>query len=331
MNQVPENQTGRAVADCIAIVGVGLLGASLGLALKRARLCQKVVGIGRAGSPSLAQALEMGAIDDGHTDAATGVAGAQIVILATNVGQFPTLMDQIRTALAAGTLVTDVGSTKKQVMRWAAKFLPKTVDFIGSHPMAGSEKRGSLAARADLYQNALCLLCPPPIRGRGACTPLRVGAALAKTEIFWQSIGMKTMQLPAQRHDQWVAAISHLPHAAALATVLAAARTPEAFPAIAGGFLDTTRVAGGDPTLWADIFLTNQQPVRKEIGELIRQLKNLQSAIARNDRAAILVLLERAHELRNSIAAQRAVASSEAPATGGLNPPPTADVAGRHL
>ncbi len=296
-----------AVAETIAIVGVGLLGASLGLAIKKAGLCGRVIGIGRADSPSLEQARRIGAIDEGFVDPAVGVAGAQMVVLAANVGQFPAIMDQLRPALAPGALVTDVGSTKMQVMRWAARHLPNTCDFIGSHPMAGSEKRGPLAARADLYQDALCLLCAPAVRGRGSATPSRISAAMQKVEALWKGIGMRTLQIDARGHDSWVAAISHLPHAVAVATVLAAARTPQAFPAIAGGFMDTTRVAGGDPAMWADIFLTNRGPARREITEMIRNLKKLQAAISGNDRPRVLDILQQARTLRADIAASRAV------------------------
>ncbi len=302
-----------AIAETIAIVGVGLLGASLGLAVKKAGLCGRVIGIGRADSPSLEQAKQIGAIDEGFVDPAAGAATAQIVVLAANVGQFPALMDQLRPALAPGALVTDVGSTKVRVMRWAARHLPDTCDFIGSHPMAGSEKRGPLAARADLYQNALCLLCAPVVRGRGNATPSRISAAIAKADALWRGIGMRTLQLDARQHDSWVAAISHLPHAVAVATVLAAARTPQAFPAIAGGFMDTTRVAGGDPAMWADIFLTNRGPARREITEMIRNLKKLQSAISSNDRARVLDILQQARTLRADIAASRAALNTRPP------------------
>lgn len=301
------------VAETIAIVGVGLLGASLGLAIKKAGLCGRVIGIGRAESPSLEQAKQIGAIDEGFVDAAAGASNAQIVVLAANVGQFPALMDQLRPALARGALVTDVGSTKMQVMRWAARHLPNSVDFIGSHPMAGSEKHGPLAARADLYQDALCLLCAPAVRGRGRATPARISVAMEKAEALWRGIGMRTLRLDARQHDSWVAAISHLPHAVAMGTVLAAARTPQAFPAIAGGFMDTTRVAGGDPTMWADIFLTNRGPVRREITEMIRNLKKLQAAISGNDRARVMELLEQARALRADIATSRSARTAGNP------------------
>ncbi len=311
------NQADPPLAACMAIAGVGLLGASLGLALKERKLCRRVIGIGRADSPSLAQAREIGAIDEGFTDP-QAAAEAQIVVLATNVGLFPDLMRRMGPVLAPGTLVTDVGSTKVQVMRWAARYLPAAVDFIGSHPMAGSEKRGPLAAKPDLFNNAICLLCPPPARGRGRGTPARIHAAMTRTQSMWRNIGMQTRQLPPEAHDAWVAAISHLPHAAAMAVVLSAARTPDAFPAVAGGFLDTTRIAGGDAAMWADIFLTNRGPVRREIGNIIRELKQLQAAIAGNDRPKVLAMLEQAREMRGRIAAARAAAklpAGDAPAS----------------
>ncbi len=291
--------------QCVTILGVGLLGASLGLAIKHHGLAVRVHGVGRAGSPSNQKALEIGSIDQAFTDAAVAVADSDLVILAANVGQFPALMTAIAPVLKRGALVTDVGSTKQQVMKWAGKLLPGTVDFIGSHPMAGSEKRGPENARADLYQEALCLICPPKLRGRGAFTGSRVAAGTEKIEKFWKAVGMRTRQLDAQQHDQWVALISHIPHAAACMTALVAGRNEEAGAAIAGGFVDTTRVASGDPAMWTDIFLTNRVEVNRNLGVAIQALRKLQSAIGRGDQQAVLEFLQMAKQRHESLLSRR--------------------------
>lgn len=289
----------------VTIIGVGLLGASLGLAIRQRGLARRVIGVGRPGSPSNQKALEMGAVDDILIDPAMAVVESQLVILATNVGQFPFLMEVMAPRLGKGAVVTDVGSTKRQVLKWAAKLLPGRVDFIGSHPMAGSEKRGPENARADLYHDALCLICPPKIRGRGAFTGNRVTAATEMIERFWRAVGMRTQQLDAQQHDQWVALISHIPHAAACMTALVAGRNPAAGAAIAGGFVDITRVASGDPGIWTDIFLTNRVEMNKNLNAAIRTLRQLQAAIRHSDPQAIKAFLQTARDQHELLLARR--------------------------
>ena len=291
--------------ECVTIIGVGLLGASLGLAIKKHGAAPRIIGVGRAGSPSLPKALEIGAVDVATTDIVAGVRDSDLIVLAVNVGQFAALMQTMAPNLRNNVLVTDVGSTKQQVLKWARQWLPDTADFIGSHPMAGSEKRGPENARVDLYQDALCLICPPKIRGRGAFTRQRVEAAMGKVEGFWQSVGMRTAPLDARTHDQWVALISHIPHAVACMTALVAGRTPEAGAAIAGGFVDITRVAGGDPDMWADIFLTNRLEMNKNLHSAIQTLRKLQSAIRRSDVAAVKDFLKNAKQQRELLLARR--------------------------
>jgi prephenate dehydrogenase len=289
----------------VAIIGVGLLGASLGLAIKQHGLAKRVLGVGRTGSPSNQRALDMGAIDQAFTDPAAAVCESELVVLAANVGQFPALMAGIAPALKTGALVTDVGSTKQQVMKWAGKLLPRSIDFIGSHPMAGSEKRGPENARPDLYHDALCLICPPKLRGRGAFTGSRVVAATEKMERFWRAIGMRTWQLDAVQHDQWVALISHIPHAAACMTAMVAGRNVDAGVAIAGGFVDTTRVASGDPDMWTDIFLTNRVEMTRNLNAAMQMLRKLQAAIRRGDPEAVKEFLQTAKQQHELLLARR--------------------------
>jgi prephenate dehydrogenase len=282
--------------DRVTIIGVGLLGASLGLAMKARGLATCVVGVGRAHSPSLAVALDKHAIDEAQTDAALAVKDSDLVVLCTPVRQFPDMLRSIAPALRPGTIVTDVGSTKQQVMRWAADLLPEHVNFIGSHPMAGSEKRGPEFARADLYDGAVCLICPQDVEPVGRVVEL------------WQRIGMRTMVLSPHLHDLWVAAVSHLPHAAAFSLVNAAALVPEALPVAAGGFIDSTRVASSDVQMWTDIFLTNQDEVVAMMDSYIEVLKTLRDAIRQGNEEYIHNHLTNAKEKRDALIRNRSAA-----------------------
>ncbi|HTV47670.1 MAG TPA: prephenate dehydrogenase/arogenate dehydrogenase family protein [Phycisphaerae bacterium] len=285
----------------IAIIGTGLLGASLGLAIKERKLADRVIGIGRPGSVSHTTAHSRGALDHADTEP-SAIKNCDLVIVAVNVGKFAEIFRQIAPHLKSGAIVTDVGSTKERVMRWAARDLPRRAIFVGSHPMAGSEKRGPEFARADLYQNALCLICPPKVRGKNAD---RQANAIDRVEHFWKALGMRTYRIDPVLHDRWVAAISHLPHAVASVLVNAAAKEPEAFIAIAGGFMDTTRIAAGDPAMWTDIFMTNRKALLAWLKEFSGNLKKLQTAIRRNDAAAVSEFLTQARDVREKVHSQK--------------------------
>ena len=288
----------------VVIVGCGLLGASLGMALRRRKLAACVTGVGRRGSPSVATAQARGAIDRATDDLAAAVAGtsfageigppADLVVVCTPVRQFPATFRTLAPVLAPGTIVTDVGSTKKQVMDWAAENLPRHVSFVGSHPMTGSEKAGPEAAREDLYEKAICLICPGDD-----------SAAAARVEGMWQAVGMRTAECTADMHDQWVAAVSHLPHAIAFSLVNAAGHDPEAFKAAAGGFIDMTRIASSDATMWVDIFLTNPQAVTAAIERFMHELSVLKMVITRGDEEGIRAAVTAAKTTREEFLAQR--------------------------
>jgi prephenate dehydrogenase len=299
----------------VAIVGVGLLGTSLGLALKDRKLAQGVVGVGRKGSASLKVAQERGAIDEAFTEAAEGVAGCDLVVLCTPIRQFPTMFEAVAPVLGEGAIVTDVGSTKSEVVLWAGEALrgkKSGAVFVGSHPMAGSEKRGPEFGRADLYQGAMCLMCTEPSFQQGASYKLREGslaartyAALLKVEAMWRAVGMRTLRLSCHEHDRWVATISHLPHAVAFSLVNAAARRPEMLQAVAGGFIDTTRVASSDLEMWTDIFLTNRDAVVGAIDAFGADLMALKEAIRTGDEAVIRTMLSSAKEVRDGLVKER--------------------------
>jgi len=249
-------------------MGVGLLGGSIGLAVKAAGIECRVIGYGHRRA-TLDSALEMGVIDEAREKPEDAVVDSDWVILCTPVGLFEALLKQIAPALTPGTIVTDVGSTKRSVVTIAESALQQSAHFVGSHPMAGSEKRGVEFARADLFKGARCILTP---------TAQTDPAALRSVDEFWQALGMGTVQLMPDDHDRLVCDISHLPHSVAAALV--AMQQDEALALAGGGFLDTTRVAGGDGGLWRDILLDNRDNVaaslkrfRGELDELLGMLQ----------------------------------------------------------
>jgi prephenate dehydrogenase len=221
----------------------------------------EIVGYGHR-PETLQRAQQVGAIDRGTTDLRLAVEGSDLVILCTPVGLFGEILRGMGGGLKRGSLVTDVGSTKASVVRQAIENLPEGVHFVGSHPMAGSEKRGVEFARADLFQNALCIMTPNE----------RTDAeALESVESFWRMLGMRTCRMSPEDHDRALAEVSHLPHAVAAAMV--GMQSDEALKLAGKGFLDTTRIAGGDGGLWRDIFLDNAVNVRAALAELRGQLE----------------------------------------------------------
>jgi prephenate dehydrogenase len=249
----------------LSIIGVGLLGGSIGMAVKSAVNSCEVIGYGHR-QDTLKRAVEVGAIDRGTNDFRTAVEGADLVILCTPVGLLGDMLRGISGFLKPGAIVTDVGSTKASVAAAAVEILRDLNPFVGSHPMAGSEKRGVEFARADLYRNALCIITPDDR------TP---ASALEDVEGFWRLLGMHTCRMSPADHDRALAEVSHLPHA--LAAALVTMQSPEAMELAGKGFLDTTRIAGGDGGLWRDIFIDNAPNVRAAIAKLRPQLDAVES------------------------------------------------------
>jgi prephenate dehydrogenase len=243
----------------VSILGVGLLGGSIGLAVKERISGCRVVGYGHRQS-SLDEAVRRGAIDQGCSDPALAVQGADLVILCTPVGVFADMLRGIRPAVGRA-LITDVGSTKRSVAKLAGEILSDPSRFVGSHPMAGSEKRGIQFGRADLCDGALCLVTP---------TERTDPAAVSDVEAFWQVLGMRTLRLSPADHDRRVAQISHLPHA--LAAVIVGSPEPESLELAGRGFLDLTRIAAGDGALWRDILIDNRDNMRECIDQIVADL-----------------------------------------------------------
>lgn len=248
----------------ITIIGVGLLGGSIGMGLRAAGVDCRLTGFGHRRS-TLDRAIEFGAIDRAADSIADAVSNADLVILCTPVGTFEAMLREIASHLPTGCIVTDVGSTKRSVVRLADAILPPTAHFVGSHPMAGSEKRGVEYARADLCTRALCILTPTACSDR---------AAVETVEKFWRSLAMHTVRMSPEEHDAALADVSHLPHLLAGAMLMMQAEG--SLPLAGKGFMDTTRIAGGDAGLWRDIILDNRDNVKASLTRLQTQLASLQ-------------------------------------------------------
>jgi prephenate dehydrogenase len=274
---------------CLSILGVGLLGGSIGLAVKSIANGVRVVGYGHRTS-TLEEAARVGAIDLPMSSAAEAVRGADLVILCTPVGLFEDLLREIAPALTPGAVVTDVGSTKRSVVELAERILPRNVHFVGSHPMAGSEQRGVQHAAADLFHGAVCITTPSE-----QTNP----AALKEVEGFWRLLGMHVTRLSVEEHDRRLADISHLPHAVAAALV--ATQDPASFPLAGKGFLDATRIAAGDAGLWRDIFIDNRDNLRDSVRRLRMQLDELLARLDAADGEAVRAWLDEAATRRKAL------------------------------
>ncbi|MFH1024472.1 MAG: prephenate dehydrogenase/arogenate dehydrogenase family protein [Planctomycetota bacterium] len=273
----------------VTIVGVGLIGGSLGLALKRRGLAKEVVGVGWRES-TLNLARRRGAIDRWSLDIREGVRGADLVVLATRIELMADLVRRARPALATGCLLTDVGSTKNALVREMERIVPAGTVFVGSHPVAGSEKRGVAAAHPGLFEGACCIVTPTRRTPRHA---------LRRVEGLWRALGGRVRRLAPCVHDRILARASHLPHLAAAGVVRRL--PPEAEPFVATGFRDTTRVAEGDPEVWTDVCLSNRREIVNALVALDREIRRMAAAIRRGDRRAVLGFLGEAAERRRRI------------------------------
>jgi prephenate dehydrogenase len=273
----------------LTIVGVGLIGGSIGLAAKRRGLAERVIGAGRQQS-SLARALSLGAIDEGSLDLARAVQRAEVAVFCTPVDH---IAEQVLTAAPGcvpGTLLTDAGSTKAAIVRGVEGRLPKGVAFVGSHPLAGSEKRGPEHAEADLFEDRLTIVTQ---------TPYTDSLALERTAAFWQALGSKVRVMNPEEHDQALAQTSHLPHL--LAAALAGSLPPQLYALTATGFRDTTRVAAGDPGLWTGILTQNRNAVLAALTQLEGRLTQFRNALETENGPAIHDLLAQAKKVRDAL------------------------------
>ena len=289
----------------ISLIGVGLLGGSLALAIKRRQLAARVVACVRRES-ALAECRKLNLADVVTQDLQEAVHGSELVILCTPLSQMTALASQMRPFLQKGAILTDVGSVKGTVVRELEPLARQAgAEFVGSHPMAGSEKTGVAAARADLFENAVCLVTP------GRSSP---PAAVVRVEEFWKSVGGCPLRLTPEAHDDMVSRSSHLPHvvAAELANyVLSPVHPKEQALVCANGFRDTTRIAAGSAEMWRDIALANRHNLSRVLGVFIEDLQEFQFALERQDVTAIEEFFAKAKQRRDHWHAQSSSSSPE--------------------
>ncbi|CAG1000416.1 prephenate dehydrogenase [Rhodocyclaceae bacterium] len=281
----------------VVIAGVGLIGGSFALACKAVlgrRRDVRFVGMGRTRAP-LEQALELGVIDEIATDWATALAGADLVLLGMPVGQMPAVMAALVPHLEPGTLVTDGGSTKADVVAAArAAFGDRIGQFVPGHPIAGAEKSGVAAARADLYRDRRVVLTPLPENAPEAVRAVRA---------VWELCGAKVSELAPAEHDAVFAAVSHLPHLLAYALVHDLASRDNAdqlFGFAAGGFRDFTRIASSHPEMWRDICLANRRALLKELDAYIAELLRTRVLLAGADGPGLEAMFATARARRDA-------------------------------
>lgn len=277
----------------ITIYGPGLLGGSLALALQQ-QVPQSKLRLWARREAAAQGILDRGIKAEFYTDATAAAVGASLIILCTPVETMASLAQQIIQAeLSPDCIVTDVGSVKGSVVQALLPIFGSR--FIGSHPMAGSEKTGIEAARADLFQNAVCLVTP------SAEAPTQ---ALPRLRDFWQILGCRVLEMSPEEHDVKVARISHLPHMMAVVTTLAALRTdPEAIACVANGFRDTTRVSGGDPGLWTGIAMENRPALLAQLQTASDTLTELLEILSKPDEEELRRFLAEAQSLRRTVPA----------------------------
>jgi prephenate dehydrogenase len=277
----------------ITIVGVGLLGGSLGLVARKRRLSSHVVGFVRRAS-SLGDCKKYRVVDSATRDLASAVENADLIVLCTPLAQMPALVREMIPSLKRGAIVTDVGSVKAGVVREVESLIHKAgAHFIGSHPLAGAEKTGVSAARVDLFENAVCVVTP---------TKRSNAAAVRKVEQFWSAVGGRVVRLTSELHDVLVSRSSHLPHilAALLADLVLDPAAPKQQALLcANGFRDTTRIASGSPEMWRDIAVSNRTNLIRALDRFAADLKKFRRALQRSDTRAVSRLLESAKRRRD--------------------------------
>jgi prephenate dehydrogenase len=307
--------------DKITIVGMGLIGSSLGLALKKAKVEAEIVGTDRDRAVA-ARARKAGACDSTENNPLKAVRGSKLVILATPIGAIQELMKLYGPELEEGTIVTDTGSTKAEVLRWAEQYLPNTIDFVGGHPMAGKELSGPDAAEADLFQGATYCVIP----GKGA-DPEAVHSVTQMAE----TVGAKPYFIDAVEHDSYVAAVSHLPMV--LSAVLVKLNSgssswPEISKLASNGFRDVSRLASGNPEMSRDICLTNQAGLIHWIDLFINELHDFKDLIQEGGERPLGRAFDDAWEARDRWLQNKIFAPS---ATPPVDIPTTAETMGGML
>ena len=277
----------------VTLAGVGLLGGSLGLALKQRDLTESVHGFVRR-QASVAECLALGVVDRCTRNVAEAVKDADLVVLCSPVGQMAGLFREMTPFLSPDCLVTDVGSVKSTLVSEIEPLAAAAgIPFVGSHPMAGAERSGPAHARPDLFEGAVCVVTPTTSTPAGAAD---------RASALWESVGSKVVRMTPMLHDDLVSRSSHLPHvvASGLANyVLSPVHPREQAELCAGGFRDTTRVASGSPSMWRDISLANRRNLARVLGVFIEDLQEFRRALDEGDSATVEEYFRQAKERRD--------------------------------
>jgi prephenate dehydrogenase len=282
--------------DKVAIVGPGLIGGSMGMAMRRRSLADHIVGIGRR-QVSLDAALRVGAIHSATLDLNEGLAGADLVVLATPIGTFERLAGPVAEAIDPGAVLTEVASSKVQVIETlqAALGACEDVQLVPTHPMAGSEQSGPLAADEALFEGSVCIITPLQDQETEAFPRIRG---------LWQALGATVVSMSPSQHDRLVARISHVPHLAASALMHTVDEGTMHY--CGGGLKDTTRIAASSPDLWMDIYRSNREEIREAMRDYIGTLRRMMDALDADDMPALREQLEQARCRRDELAVRLA-------------------------
>ncbi len=278
--------------DNIAVLGVGLIGGSIGLAAKKRGLTKHVTGIGR-NEEKLAHAEKLGAIDDYTTDVAEGVREANVIFVCTPVQLIPKFVGEVAENAKPGAIITDVGSTKSYVVIESTRNVPDGVHFVGGHPMAGSEQAGVDSAQPDLYEGATWVITP---------TPHTDESAVKRLADFTTALGAITEIMDPSKHDMSAATMSHLPHVLAAALMINASDQEKDLGTVyklgAGSFRDATRVSESMPEIWRDICITNSTALQEILEHYIADLNDFSKLLSSRNQQAIFDFFSQAREAR---------------------------------
>jgi prephenate dehydrogenase len=295
-----------ALIEKLVICGVGLIGGSFALALRRAGVVRRIVGIGRS-EASLARAVELGVIDEAAGEWAAALDGAEVVLLAPPVGQMDAVTAAMAPHLAPGTIVTDAGSTKRDVIEAVYRHLAAHLaTVVPAHPIAGAETSGVGAAFASLYDGRKVVVTP---------LPENEPAAVQRVREIWEACGAQVHEMPPEEHDRVFAAVSHLPHLLAFGLVhdlAGRANAEQLFSFAASGFRDFTRIAGSHPEMWRDICIANRQALLAELDRYLAELASLRTLLLSGDGEQLERQFDEARQARNAWAERFAASANPA-------------------
>ncbi len=289
---IKSDSPSRPFFNRVTIIGVGLIGASFALALKKHKLCEQITGYGRS-PENLQKAKEKAIIDSFELDPAKACDSSDLVLFATPVGIFIDIAKRIRSSLNRGALVTDVGSVKGKLVSDLEALMPEGVRFVGGHPIAGSDRSGISTAEADIFNGAKCIITPTDKTDKNA---------LEKVIALWKALGSIVKQINPDEHDRIYASVSHLPHLIAYLIVNTVADIDSSYLKFSGqGFIDTTRIASSSPELWRDICILNKENLLESIEIFKNNLDRASQYLRAYDSESLEVYFKKAQALREGI------------------------------